>query len=211
MIRLLTVLLPVSLRKGVYFMSELPEVEKDLHHCLAVLQAGGLILYPSDTIWGIGCDATNESAVKKIFELKQRPDSKALIVLVAEPKDILRYTSQPDLSVLDHLKTKQKPTTVIYEGAIGFAPNLVAPDGSVAIRITADPFCRHLIKRFRKPLVSTSANVSGEQPPAFFLAIDGKIKNGVGYIVQYRQQETEPARPSSVIKWVNGREVIIRP
>ena len=192
-------------------MSELPVFENDLEQCLAVLQTGGLILYPTDTIWGIGCDATNESAVKKIFDLKKRPDSKALIVLVAEPKDILRYTSQPDLSVIDHLKTKNKPTTVIYEGAIGFASNLIAPDGSVAIRITADPFCRHLIKRFRKPLVSTSANVSGEQPPATYSAIDDKIKNGVNYIVKYRQQETQPAQPSSVIKWMNGREVIVRP
>ncbi len=192
-------------------MSELPVFENDLQQCLAVLQTGGLILYPTDTIWGIGCDATNESAVKKIFDLKKRPDSKALIVLVAEPKDILRYTSQPDLSVIDHLKTKNKPTTVIYEGAIGFASNLIAPDGSVAIRITADPFCRHLIKRFRKPLVSTSANVSGEQPPATYSAIDDKIKNGVNYIVKYRQQETQPAQPSSVIKWMNGREVIVRP
>ncbi len=192
-------------------MGEHPEMEMDLQNCLTVLQRGGLILYPTDTIWGIGCDATNAAAVNKIFELKKRPDSKALIVLVAEPKDILRYTSQPDLSVIDHLKTKQKPTTVIYEGAIGFAPNLIAPDGSVAIRITADTFCRHLIKRLRKPLVSTSANISGEQPPAFYSAIDANIKNGVDYIVKYRQHENKSAQPSSVIKWVNGREVIIRP
>jgi L-threonylcarbamoyladenylate synthase len=192
-------------------MSELPEIENDLQQCLTVLHAGGLILYPTDTIWGIGCDATNESAVKKIFELKKRPDSKALIVLVAEPKDILRYTSQPDLSVIDHLKTKQKPTTVIYEGAIGFAPNLIAGDGSVAIRITADTFCRHLIKRFRKPVVSTSANVSAEQAPANYSLIDPEIKKGVDYIVKYRQHENQSAQPSSVIKWVNGREVIVRP
>ena len=192
-------------------MTELPEVENDLQQCLAVLRAGGLILYPTDTIWGIGCDATNESAVRKIFALKKRPDSKALIVLVAAPGDILRYTSQPDLSIIDHLKTKQKPTTVIYEGAIGFAPNLVAPDGSVAIRITADAFCRHLIKRFRKPLVSTSANVSGQQPPGNYAAIEDEIKKGVDYIVQYRQHDIEPAQASSVIRWVNGREVVVRP
>ena len=192
-------------------MGEHPEMEKDLQHCLAVLKSGGLILYPTDTIWGIGCDATNESAVKKIFDLKKRPDSKALIVLVAESKDILRYTSQPDLSVIDHLKTKQKPTTVIYEGAIGFAPNLIAPDGSVAIRLTGDIFCRHLIKRFRKPIVSTSANFSGDQPPASYAGIDEAIKNGVDYIVKYRQHDTQPAQASSVIKWVNGKEVIVRP
>ena len=187
------------------------DFERDLQQCMYVLQNGGIILYPTDTIWGIGCDATNETAVNKIFVLKKRLDSKALIVLVADAKDILRYTSQPDLSVIDHLKTKQKPTTVIYEGAIGLAHNLVASDGSVAIRITADPFCRHLIKRFRKPLVSTSANLSGEPAPAVYADIDGAIRTGVDYIVQHRQGESTSAIASTVIKWVNGREVVIRP
>ena len=192
-------------------MFDLQEIEDDLLHCLSVLRNGGLILYPTDTIWGIGCDATNESAVKKVFELKKRSDSKALIVLVAEPKDILRYTAQPDLSVIDHLKSKQKPTTVIYEGAIGLAHNLIASDGSVAIRITTDTFCRHLIKRFRKPIVSTSANVSGEPPAANYSAITHEIRTGVDYIVKYRQHDTQPSQASSVIKWVNGQEVILRP
>lgn len=192
-------------------MTEFPDIVNDLQHCLSVLQDGGLILYPTDTIWGIGCDATNEAAVKKIYQLKKRQDSKALIVLVADPKDILRHTSQPDLSVIDHLQTKQKPTTVIYEGAIGLANNLVAADGSVAIRITADHFCRHLIKRFRKPVVSTSANVSGEGSPSNFSEIDDLIRKGVDYIVQHRQQEKQAAQPSIVIKWVNGREIIVRP
>ena len=187
------------------------DIEKDLQQCVAVLQNGGLILYPTDTIWGIGCDATSELAVKKIYALKKRIDSKALIVLVAGAKDILRYTSQPDLSVIDHLKTKQKPTTVIYEGAIGLAQNLVAADGSVALRITSDKFCRHLIKRFRKPVVSTSANLSGEPAPAGYADINEVIRQGVDYIVQYRQDEKSSATASTVIKWVNGKEVIIRP
>lgn len=192
-------------------MNELHKIETDIQHCLSVLQNGGLILYPTDTIWGIGCDATNETAVKKVFELKNRSDSKALIVLVAEPRDILRYTAQPDLSVLDHLKTKLKPTTVIYEGAIGLAPNLIAADGSVAIRITSDTFCRHLIKRFRKPIVSTSANVSGEQSPSTYSEVATGIRSGVDYIVKYRQHEVATSQASSVIKWVNGQEVVIRP
>jgi L-threonylcarbamoyladenylate synthase len=192
-------------------MTGVQDIEIDLQHCLSVLQHGGLILYPTDTIWGIGCDATNETAVKKIYELKNRQDSKAMIILVADPKDILRYTSQPDLSVIDHLKTKKKPTTVIYEGAIGLASNVVAPDGSIAIRITGDTFCRHLIKRFRKPVVSTSANISGDATPSTYSEIDETVRKKVDYIVNHRRQEKQHTQPSSVIKWVNGREIIVRP
>ncbi|MBU3743484.1 MAG: Sua5/YciO/YrdC/YwlC family protein, partial [Sediminibacterium sp.] len=131
----------------------------DLDQCLQVLTAGGIILYPTDTIWGIGCDATNEAAVEKIYQLKQRKDHKAMIVLVAEERDILQYVAMPDLQVFDYIKGVHRPTTVIYDHAVGLAENLLAEDGSVGIRICDDLFCRHLIKRFRKPIVSTSANM----------------------------------------------------
>jgi L-threonylcarbamoyladenylate synthase len=186
------------------------DFEKDIIECLRVLKEGGLILYPTDTVWGIGCDATNADAVAKVFALKQRPDEKALIVLVAGEKDILEYTAAPDLALFDHLQTVDRPTTVIYDGAIGFAENLVAADGSIAIRICRDPFCRQLIKRFRKPVVSTSANISGAISPSNFYNISNEIKKGVDYIVQYRQEDTSPAHPSSIIKWHNGRIEVIR-
>lgn len=180
------------------------EFEKDITAGLGTLRAGGLILYPTDTIWGIGCDATNAAAVAKVYALKQREAAKSLIVLLADARDVLRYTSQPDLRIFDFLRTVSKPTTVIYEGAIGLASNLVNADGTVAIRIVDDPFCRHLIKRFRKPLVSTSANISGEPAPSFFGGIDPRIKEGVGYIVEYRRNDDTPREPSAIIKWNSG-------
>lgn len=188
------------------------EFENDIEHALSILQAGGLILYPTDTIWGIGCDATDAAAVEKVYALKQRAAAKSLIVLMADERDILKYTSQPDLRVFDYLQRTTKPTTVIYEGAIGLAPNLIQTDGTVAIRLVADPFCRHLIKRFRKPLVSTSANLSGEAAPAFFTDIDPRIVAGVDYVVRYRRDDRTPHEPSSIIRWnADGTPTIIRP
>ncbi len=184
--------------------------EMDIEKCLDVLRDGGLILYPTDTIWGIGCDATKESAVSKVYTLKKRSDEKAMIVLVADERDIMQHVAAPDLSLFDHLETKAKPTTVIYEGALGFADNLIGKDGSVAIRICKEEFCRHLIKRFRKPIVSTSANISGFPPPKIFKEISDEIKNGVDYIVQYRQDDNIPAQPSSLIRWDNGKVTILR-
>jgi L-threonylcarbamoyladenylate synthase len=179
------------------------EFEKDIESCLAVLQAGGLILYPTDTVWGIGCDATNASAVAKVYALKQRVATKSLIVLMADERDVLKYTSQPDLRVFDYLQTVSKPTTVVYEGAIGLADNLVNEDGTVAIRLVEENFCRHLIKRFRKPLVSTSANVSGKASPAFFREIDERIVDGVDYVVEYRREDETVREPSAIVRW-NG-------
>lgn len=187
------------------------DFEKDITAALDALRAGGLILYPTDTIWGIGCDATDAAAVAKVYALKQREAAKSLIVLLADEKDILRYTSQPDLRIFDYLRTVTKPTTVIYEGALGLAPNLINADGTIAIRLTDDPFCRHLIKRFRKPLVSTSANVSGGPTPAFFNEIDQRIKEGVDYIAEHRRDDTTAREPSAIIKWnAGGDPVIIR-
>ena len=188
-----------------------PDFEKDMEQCLQVLKKGGLILYPTDTVWGIGCDATNAAAVERIYKLKKRADGKAMIILVAEERDVLQYVAAPDLQVFDYLQATSKPTTVIFEGAIGLADNLVAKDGSVAIRICRDEFCRHLIKRFRKPIVSTSANISGQPVAGIFIEIQDEIKQGADYIVRYRQNDKTIAAPSSVIKWSNGAATIIRP
>jgi len=186
--------------------------ESDINKCMEVLKTGGLILYPTDTIWGIGCDATNEKAVEKIFTLKKRREEKSMIILVAEEKDIVQYAASPDLRVFDYLKTTIKPTTVIYDNAIGIASNLVSKDGSVGIRVCKDEFCRYLIKRFRKPIVSTSANISGNASPTSFADIGEEIKNGVDYIVQHRQKDISAAVPSSVVKWnKDGSVTVLRP
>ena len=184
--------------------------EKDIEECLKVLHSGGLILYPTDTVWGIGCDATNEAAVEKVYTLKQRPDNKAMIVLLADERDILKYVAAPDLQVFDYLENATKPTTVIYEGAIGFAENLIGTDGSIAIRICKDDFCKHLLKRFRKPIVSTSANIAGEATAKVYKEIDGKIIERVDFVVNYRRDDESIAQPSSVIKWSNGAVEVLR-
>lgn len=185
--------------------------ETDIEKCLQVLKNGGLILYPTDTVWGIGCDATNEKAVERVYALKKRPDEKAMIVLVADEREVLQYVASPDLQVFDYLQETKKPTTVIYHGAIGLADNLVAQDGSIAIRICNEEFCRHLIKRFRKPVVSTSANISGKPTAKIFTDIEDEIKDGVDYVVNYRQDDKTIAAPSSVIKWDNGKLEVLRP
>lgn len=185
----------------IYLSASMIDFQNDIDQCLRVLANGGVILYPTDTIWGLGCDATNEKAVEKIYAIKQRPPAKSLIILLAEEREILQYVANPDLRVFDYLQTTQKPTTVIYEGAIGLADNLVPEDRTIAIRLVSDPFCRHLVKRLRKPLVSTSANISGQPSPAFFKDVSDEIKQGADYIVQYRQTDETAAEPSAVVKW----------
>jgi L-threonylcarbamoyladenylate synthase len=185
--------------------------EKDIENSLKVLNEGGLILYPTDTIWGIGCDPTNAAAIEKVFALKKRSDKKAMIVLMADERDVLQYVANPDLRVFEYLNQLSKPTTVIYEGAIGLAPNLTADDATVAIRICYDIFCRQLIKRFRKPLVSTSANISGMPASKSFAEIPKEIRKGVDYVVEYRQGDTTAAAASSIIKWnKDGSVTMIR-
>ncbi len=132
-------------------------------------------------------------------------------MLVASEREVLQHVASPDLSVFDYLQQVVKPTTVIYQHALGLAENVLADNGSVAIRICSDDFCRHLIKRFRKPIVSTSANISGEPSPQTFAAISEKIKTDVDHVVQYRQDDDAPAQPSSIIEWMNGKLNVIRP
>jgi len=187
------------------------EFDNDIERALEILQTGGIILYPTDTIWGIGCDATNAGAAQKIIDLKQRPGQKSFVVLVASERDVLKYTAAPDLAVFDYLQTVEKPTTVIYEHALGLAENVINEDGSVAIRICTDDFCRHLIKRFRKPIVSTSANLSSEPSPGRFSEIPLVIKQGVDYIVQYKQASPDVSKPSAIVRWIKGKPEFIRP
>ena len=187
------------------------EFLEDIDTCINVLQNGGLILYPTDTVWGIGCDATNELAVKKIYALKQRVETNKMIVLVATERDVLQHISNLDLEIFNYLKTVEKPTTIIYEGAIGLADNIISPDGSIAIRICNDTFCKHLLKRFKKPIVSTSANISGQPTPSFFKDISVSIISGVDYVVKYRQADSTPQMPSAIVKWCNkGNLTVIR-
>lgn len=187
------------------------QFKNDIEACLEVLNNGGTILYPTDTIWGIGCDATNEVAAEKIYSLKRRVSKRNMIILLAEEKDILSYTTQPDLKVFDYIKGIKKPVTVIYEGATGLANNIINEDGTIGIRIVKDPFCKILIKEFGKPLVSTSANISSFPPPQVFNDIDVAIKSGVDYLVQHRQDDLYIAEPSAIIRWnKNETPTIIR-
>ena len=196
---------------GIFTETDRLEFEDDIVHCLETLRTGGIILYPTDSIWGIGCDATNPAAIEKIFRLKQRPASRSMIVLLADPRDINRYTSRPEPYISEYLEKTARPTTVIYEGALGLAENLIGEDGSVAIRIVREDFCRHLIKRFRKPIVSTSANISGQDAPQNFAGILPEIKAGVNYIVKYRQNDNTVARPSALIRFNSqGEPVVLR-
>ncbi len=176
------------------------QIDNDIEASLEVLSRGGLILYPTDTVWGIGCDSTNAAAVEKIYALKNRNASKSMIILLEDEKEILNYVDHQRALVFDFIKGIQKPVTVIYSRAKNLAPNLINEDGSIGIRVVKDLFCSSLIRQFGKPIVSTSSNVSGYPPPANFEDIDIKIKNGVDYIVQHRQDDIIPAKPSTVIK-----------
>lgn len=185
--------------------------ENDLAESLKVLRSGGIILYPTDTIWGIGCDATNKQAIQRIYKLKQREESKSLIILLADERALMQYIAAPDPAVFDYLETIQHPTTIIFNGAIGLPDNLINKDGSIGIRIVKEDFCRHLVKRLGVPLVSTSANISGAPTAATFNEISPEIKAGVDYIVNYRQQENKPAQASKVVKWEDdGRLTVLR-
>ncbi|MFA9390739.1 MAG: L-threonylcarbamoyladenylate synthase [Prolixibacteraceae bacterium] len=176
------------------------EYYDDVAKALEVLRKGGIILYPTDTIWGIGCDATNAEAVKRIYDLKQREDSKSMLVLMENPNLMLGYIEEMPEVGWDLIEFAEKPTTIIYDGAKNLAASLIAEDGSIGIRITKEPFTQKLIQKFRKPIVSTSANISGQASPQNFSEISKEIKSKVDYIVTYRQGEKRNPAPSSIIK-----------
>lgn len=183
----------------------------DIKKALEILKNGGIILYPTDSIWGIGCDATNEKAVEKIYKIKKREDSKSMLVLMENPALLERYIDEVPEIAWDLVEIATTPLTVIYPNAKNLAKNLIAEDGSIGIRFTKEAFTAQLLQRFRRPLVSTSANISGEKSPALFDEISEEIKNQVDYIVEYRQDDLTPAQPSSIIKLgVGGQIDIIR-
>ena len=182
---------------------------EDIKKACRVMEEGGVILYPTDTIWGLGCDATNEEAVRRVYEIKHRADSKAMLVLVDSAVKVDYYVQDVPPVAWDLLEVADKPLTVIYSGARNLAPNLLAEDGSVSIRVTSEEFSKALCFRFRKAIVSTSANVSGQPSPRTFAEISEEIKQAVDYIVEARRTETAPARPSSIIKLGSGGEVKI--
>jgi L-threonylcarbamoyladenylate synthase len=190
--------------------------EDDIRQAVETMRKGGVILYPTDTVWGIGCDATNVEAVKRVYEIKQREDSKALICLVDSDARMQRYfRNVPDVAwqLIDSLKeaTDAKPTTLILDGAINLAPNLIAEDGSLGIRITNEPFSKELCFRFQKAIVSTSANISGEPAAQNYCDIDPRILEAVDYVCWTRRQEHKPHTPSSIIKLKeNGEVTVIR-
>lgn len=186
-------------------------MENDIKNCLDILRKGGIILYPTDTIWGIGCDATNSAAVKKIYEIKKRTDSKSMLVLMENPALLDRYVDDVPEIAWDLIEITTTPLTIIYENAKNLAPELISNDGSIGIRFTKESFTIELLRRFRRPLVSTSANISGEKSPAHFGEISDDIIRVVDYVVEYRQNDAAPAKPSSIIKLgEGGRLEIIR-
>ena len=189
--------------------------DEDIKNAIETMRKGGVILYPTDTVWGIGCDATNAEAVKRVYEIKQRDDSKALICLVDSDARMQRYfRNVPDVAwqLVDSLKEGDtKPTTLILDGAINLAENLIAEDGSVGMRITNEPFSKELCYRFQKAIVSTSANISGEPAAQNYCDIDPRIIEAVDYVCWSRRQEHKPHTPSSIIKLTeNGEVTVIR-
>ena len=189
--------------------------EQDIRNAVEVLRQGGVILYPTDTVWGIGCDATNAEAVKRVYEIKQREDSKALICLVDSDARMQRYVRNvPDVAwqLIDSLQDADStPTTLILDGAINLAPNLIAEDGSIALRITQEAFSKDLCYRFQKALVSTSANISGQPSAQNYCDIDPQLLEKVDYVCWSRRQEHKPHKPSSIIRLrPNGEVTIIR-
>ena len=202
--------------------------EEDIRKAVETMRKGGVILYPTDTVWGIGCDATNVEAVKRVYQIKQRDDSKALICLVDSDARLQRYfRNVPDVAwqLIDSLTRGQescemgktshdscplvRPTTLVLDGAINLAENLIAEDGSIGIRITNEPFSKELCYRFQKAIVSTSANISGEPAAQNYCDIDPRILEAVDYVCWSRRQEHKPHTPSSIIKLKGDGEVTI--
>lgn len=185
-------------------MAQLQIDRDDLQQALETLKNGGVILYPTDTIWGIGCDATNPDAVEKIFALKGREKGKSMVVLLHNDYQLAGYVQDvPDVAY-ELIEVSDRPLTIVFDGAKNLAENVLASDGSIGIRIVNHPFCQQLLQRFKRPLVSTSANLSGEPSAATFDEIDDEIKEGVDYIVKFGQENQEKGRPSVIMKLGSG-------
>ena len=189
-----------------------PYDKADLDEAVETLRRGGIILYPTDTIWGIGCDATNEEAVRRIYDLKRREDSKSMLVLVSDTYQVERLVQEVPEVAFDLMELAVRPITIVYSGASGVAPSLLGEDDSLGIRQTQELFSSALCKRLRRPIVSTSANISGEPSPLFFSGISPEIIAGVDYVVRYRREDETPREPSQIIKLGPTGEVqILRP
>lgn len=184
-------------------------MQENLKKAVEVLRAGGIILYPTDTIWGLGCDASNESAVKRIYEIKQREETKSMLVLIDSTAKLQAYVKEIPEIAWDLIELTTKPLTIIYPEAKNLAKNLVAEDGTIGIRVTNEWFSKKLCEMFRAPIVSTSANISGEKPPTSFGEISQEIINAVDYVVEYRQDDVMPTQPSSIVKLGLGNVIEI--
>ena len=183
------------------------EFGRDATEAVKVLRSGGVILYPTDTVWGLGCDATNAQAVHRIYEIKQRAENKSLIILVNSVPMLERYVDNPPEVALQMAELSERPMTVIYDRGRSLAEGVASADGSVGVRVCSDPFCDALITGLRKPLVSTSANISGNSTPAIFDEISEEVKGAVDYVCLWRQDDRSRSKPSSVIK-VSGNGVV---
>ena len=172
----------------------------DIEKSLEILQLGGVILYPTDTVWGIGCDAANSISVERIYAIKQRNEAQTMLTLVDGWDMLAGYVDDVPEIAVQLMEKAQRPLSIIYPKAKNLASNLIATDGSIGIRIVQEPFCRQLIKAFGKPLVSTSANISGQPAPGTFNEISGEIKDAVDYIVRWRQDDRQPATASSIVQ-----------
>lgn len=184
-------------------------LEREAQRAAETIRGGGLIVYPTDTIWGIGCDASRADAVRRVFELKKRAESKSLIVLVDSEDRLLRTVREVPFPAWDIIRYSERPVTIVYDHPVGVAPNVPAADGSLGIRVTSDAFCRRLIGLMRAPLISTSANVSDCPSPGCFAEIAPEILAGVDYVVDYRRDDTRRAQASSVIKLTDDCRVTI--
>ncbi|RYY35415.1 MAG: threonylcarbamoyl-AMP synthase [Sphingobacteriaceae bacterium] len=179
-------------------------LKDEVAKALKIMQDGGIILYPTDTIWGIGCDAANSEAVKKIYALKQREEAKSMIILLDNDNKLQSYVREvPDIAY-DLIEFAENPLTLVMPGAKNIAPELIAPDGSIGIRVVKHPFCEQLIQRLRKPLVSTSANISGEPSPKNFNDISPEILEGVDYVVDVDQHDLSEKKPSTIMRLSPG-------
>lgn len=186
-------------------------MKEDIENALKILQQGGIILYPTDTIWGIGCDATNADAVERIYHLKNRKDTRSMLVLLDNPNRLHQYIEEVPEIAWELVEVANKPLTLIYPSAKNLAYNLVAEDNSIGIRIVKDEFCRQLIQRFNKPVVSTSANISGKPAPHNFAGIEADIARKVDYVVKWGQDDVTRRKPSGIIKLgLRGEIKIIR-
>ena len=186
-------------------------LKDEVAKALKVIQDGGIILYPTDTIWGIGCDATNTEAVKKIFRLKQRDEAKSMIILLDTDAKLPTYVQEVPEIAYDLISYAENPLTLIMPGARNISPSLIAGDGSVGIRVCNHAFCQQLIQRLRKPLVSTSANISGHPSPQYFSQVDEAVINGVDYVVDMEQESKEIRTPSTIMRLApNGTFEFIR-